>query len=302
MPLMRLRPSPNNARRRFNEAGIRDLAASIAADGVINPLTVVMQEELDPVTGAPTLYVIAGERRRRAAILAGLERVPVVLLQDPQLIANATRIAIAENTVRESLTPYEETMAYLDFTILLLSQKEEKWPKYSAQHPSERHAAAHAIKLLARGGKRHAELETSTGITAAALEAHFSGLLGERDGFRPDSFVNNRLSLLDLPPEVQQACQAGDLDYTKANLVASVEDDEQRQAILDRAMKENLTHSQLSTIVKEARGKREAPQEIVERLKRVERALKASWFKLADKDRARAKSLLDKLEKVIGPS
>lgn len=302
MPLTRLRPSPDNARRRFDEAAIRDLAASIAVDGIINPLTVIMGEETDAHTGKPTCVVIAGERRRRAAALAGLEHVPVVLLQDPHLIANATRIAIAENALREPLNAYEETIAYLDLTAHRLSEHKEKWQTFRAQHPSDRHAAGHAIWLLAKGGKRHAELADRTGITAKELEAYFSGLLGGRDGFRPNSFVSNRLQLLDLPPEVQAACQSGELDYTKANLVASIEDEELRQAVLDRAMQEHLTHKQLATIVKEARGKREPPPEVVARLKRVERALKSSWLTLPDEDRARAGRLLDDLEKIAMPT
>lgn len=302
MPLVRLYPSPTNARSNFDEAALRDLATNIATDGIINPLTIIDRNQPDPKNGGSTFTVIAGERRRRAATLAGLQHVPVVLLNDPQLIANATRIAIAENTVRESLNHYEETMAILDYTILLLSQQQDKWPIYSAQHPTERHAAGHAIWLLAKAGKRHAELETSTGVTAKQLEQHFSGLLGQRDGFRPISFVNNRLKLLDLPHDIQQACQTGQLDYTKANLVARIEDKEQRQAVLDRAMKESLTHEKLATIVKETQGKRETPQQVIKSLKRVERTLKSSWFTLTDNDRARAERLLRDLEKAVGPS
>lgn len=296
MPLARLRPSPNNARRRFDEAAIRDLATSIAADGIINPLTVVRGEEIDAGTGKPTCIVIAGERRRRAAALAGREHVPVVLLQDPQLIANATRIAIAENTLREPLNAYEETMAYLDLTAHLLSQQEKKWPEFRAQHPSDRHAAGYAIWLLAKGGKRHAELADRTGITAKELQAHFSGLLGAREGFRPNSFVNNRLQLLDLPPEVQTACQSGELEYTKAKLVGKVTDQQKRTELLDRLAVETISHERLRRIVDEANGTPDAMPKALGRLAEVNRELRTRWKALSEVDRARVGRLADQLE------
>jgi len=296
MPLTRLRPSPDNARRRFDEAAIRDLAASIAVDGIINPLTVIMGEETDAATGKPTCVVIAGERRRRAAALAGLEHVPVVLLQDPQLIANATRIAIAENALREPLNAYEETMAYLDLTAHRLSEHKEKWPTFRAQHPSDRHAAGRAIWLLAKGGERHAELADRTGITAKELEAYFSGLLGGRDGFRPNSFVSNRLQLLDLPPEVQAACQSGELEYTKAKLLGSVTDQQKRTDLLSRVAAESLTHRQLRRLVDEANGNPDAAPNALGRLNQVSRELRAKWSALSEVDRARVDSLAGQLE------
>jgi len=296
MPLARLRPSPENARRHFDDAAIRDLAASIAVDGVINPLTVVKGEEIEADTGQHTCVVIAGERRRRAAALAGLVRVPVVLLQDPQLIANAKRIAIAENALREPLNAYEETIAYLDLTATLLSEHEVNWPTFRAQHPSDRHAAGHAIWLLAKGGKRHAELADRTGITAKELEAHLSGLLGGRDGFRPNSFVSNRLQLIDLPQEVQDACQSGELEYTKAKLVGSVADHQKRADLLSRVGAESLTHKQLRRLVDEANGNNDTTSNALGRLNQVSRELRAKWSAMSEVDRARVDRLAGKLE------
>lgn len=301
MSLDRLFPSPDNARRHYDDASLRDLAASIKADGITNPLTVIAREEPDPNTGKMTFYVIAGERRRRAAALAGLEHVPVIYLKDPNLVENATRIAIAENTLRVPLNPYEETMAILDYTAYHLG-KTEKWDDFRAQHASDRHAAGHAIKLFAKGGTRHAELEATTGITAETLEQHLKGLLGERDGMRPSSFVSNRLKLLDLPEDVQRACQAGELDYTKANLVASVKDEQQQQAILERAVKEALSHKALSHIVKETEGDHGPAPEVIARLTRVKRDLRTAWAALPDKDRTRVERLLRDLEKVTSLS
>src|SRR5690606_30923223 len=91
MPLDQLKPSPENARRRFEDGPLRDLVDSIRAHGVTNPLTVVRRES--GPDEKPTYTVIAGERRRRAAILAGLTEVPVICLFDPHLIDQAPQIA-----------------------------------------------------------------------------------------------------------------------------------------------------------------------------------------------------------------
>jgi len=125
MPLDQLMPSPENARRRFEDGPLRNLADSIRSQGVTNPLTVVLRES--DSDEKPTYTVIAGERRRRAAILAGLTEVPVICLFDPHLVAQAPQIALAENLLRQPLNPYEETMAILDLVANRLA-RQSKWP------------------------------------------------------------------------------------------------------------------------------------------------------------------------------
>jgi ParB family transcriptional regulator, chromosome partitioning protein len=94
-------------RRTFDEAELAELAASIGALGVVQPVVV---RPLDPPQGRVRYELIAGERRLRAAGLAGLETIPaLVRLADE---AGALEIALAENVAREDLNAIEEAQAF----------------------------------------------------------------------------------------------------------------------------------------------------------------------------------------------
>ncbi|HEY7524638.1 MAG TPA: ParB/RepB/Spo0J family partition protein [Candidatus Limnocylindrales bacterium] len=100
--LDRIRPNPHQPRRRFDEATLLGLAASIREHGVIQP--VVVTEVLDGY------QVVAGERRLRAARLAGLDRVPVLVRQLAD--REQLELALVENVQREDLDPIEEAHAF----------------------------------------------------------------------------------------------------------------------------------------------------------------------------------------------
>lgn len=98
-----IRPNPHQPRSPIDEASLVELAASIREHGILQPL--VVKREADG-----TYTLIAGERRWRAARLAGLERVPV-LIKDvaPQQMLE---LALVENIQRADLNPLEEALAY----------------------------------------------------------------------------------------------------------------------------------------------------------------------------------------------
>jgi ParB family chromosome partitioning protein len=87
---------------------LEDLAASIRAQGVIQPIVVRPLVERGP-GGAPRYEIIAGERRWRAAQMAGLHAVPVVIREIPDSAAIA--MSLIENIQRENLNPLEEALA-----------------------------------------------------------------------------------------------------------------------------------------------------------------------------------------------
>jgi len=87
---------------------LEDLAQSIRAQGVIQPIIVRPLPERDP-SGAPKYEIVAGERRWRAAQMAGLQSIPVVIREIPDSAAIA--MALIENIQRENLNPLEEAMA-----------------------------------------------------------------------------------------------------------------------------------------------------------------------------------------------
>ncbi len=101
-----VRANPNNPRQHFNDDDLRDLANSIREHGIVQPILV------RPVLNAgPYLFeIIAGERRWRAAQLAELHSIPIIIreVEDKQ----ALEIAIIENVQRSDLDPIEEAAGY----------------------------------------------------------------------------------------------------------------------------------------------------------------------------------------------
>jgi ParB family chromosome partitioning protein len=102
IPVNVVQPNPYQPRRHFDEEGLSELAASIAEKGVLQPITV---REKDGV-----FELVAGERRWRAAQMAGLGEIPAVVreLDDREVM----EIALIENLQREDLNPIEEAEAY----------------------------------------------------------------------------------------------------------------------------------------------------------------------------------------------
>jgi ParB family chromosome partitioning protein len=101
----RLVPNPFQPRARPNEARLQQLADSIKANGVIQPIVVRRAGD--------RFHIIAGERRWRAAQLAGLLRVPIVVKDiAPGNERSILEMALIENIQREDLNPLEEALAY----------------------------------------------------------------------------------------------------------------------------------------------------------------------------------------------
>lgn len=102
IPLARIRRNPYQPRQRVEQEALEQLAASIAEHGVIQP--VLVTETLDGY------QLVAGERRVRAAQIAGLERIPAVVRQFAE--RDQLELALVENLQRADLDPIEEAHAY----------------------------------------------------------------------------------------------------------------------------------------------------------------------------------------------
>ncbi len=105
IPIANLKPSPSQPRRLFNKNSINELADSINAKGLVQPL-VVRPSPSD----ANNYEIIAGERRWRAAQIAQLHEVPVVIRNFND--TEALEVAIIENVQRSDLSPIEEAAGY----------------------------------------------------------------------------------------------------------------------------------------------------------------------------------------------
>ncbi|QQG46105.1 MAG: ParB/RepB/Spo0J family partition protein [Candidatus Niyogibacteria bacterium] len=107
----KISPNPLQPRREFDEAKLNDLAESIKQYGILQPLVVVRQERETGAGIAVDYELIAGERRLRAAKIAGLAHVPAMIRSEP---ADKVKLEIAliENVQREDLNPMERAVAF----------------------------------------------------------------------------------------------------------------------------------------------------------------------------------------------
>ena len=135
LPIYKVEPNPDQPRQDFDEEELQTLADSISVHGIIQPLTV---REL------PTGYyqIIAGERRWRAARLAGLSDVPVVIIEADD--KKAMELALIENLQRQDLNPVEEALGYQT----LINEYGLTQEEAAQQVGKSRPAVANALRLL----------------------------------------------------------------------------------------------------------------------------------------------------------
>jgi ParB family chromosome partitioning protein len=231
-------------RRRFEN--LEALAQSIREKGVLQPLLV------RPL-GDGRYAIVAGERRYRAAKMAGLAEVPVRVLDLSE--KEARLLALVENLQREDLNPYEETLGVLE----LLSEELGKTRE-------EVVALLHRMRDEARGKVPH----NVVGSPEAKRVQEVFRALGRMSW---ESFVQHRLPLLGLPEDLRAALEEGTLPYTAALELKKVKDPEARAQLLEEA-KGGLSLRELKARVREVLVKEKAPppwhKEVATRLARLD--------------------------------
>ena len=232
VPLAAVRFNQRQPRKHVSEEGLQDLAASIRDKGVLEPII---------VRRAGSGYeLVAGERRTRAAAIAGLKEIPAIVVDIDD--REALEIAIIENLQREDLNAVEETEAVIglleisleldaiDVTRLLQALYNEERGRFGVRAVEERHR--HAVNTLFRR-------------------------LGR---FTVSSFVSNRLPILEFPESLLSAVRTGKLAFTKAQAIARVEDASDRDRLLAAALAEDLSLSQIRRRITELRAARGGAQ------------------------------------------
>ena len=178
-----VRPNPNQPRKYFDEEALSGLAESIKSQGIIQPLTV---EEIAP----GEFSIIAGERRYRAAKIAGFEKIPAIVVNINEI--QRIQMSLIENIQRENLNAIEEATAYqylMDhsgFTQEMVSQKVGK----------SRSAIANSLRLLSLSDKMKDDI-----VSGAMSAGHARAILSlvnpaDRDLLR-DKIVHEGLSVRD---------------------------------------------------------------------------------------------------------
>ena len=135
LPIYKVENNPNQPRQEFDEVELQSLSESIALHGVLQPLTV---REL------PSGYyqIIAGERRWRAARMAGLSEIPAVIIEADD--KKAMELALIENLQRQDLNPVEEALGYQTLMNDYGLTQEETAKQVGKSRP----AVANALRLL----------------------------------------------------------------------------------------------------------------------------------------------------------
>ena len=137
LPISEIEPNRSQPRHDFDEESLRELADSIAAHGVLQPLLVRPMAE-------GGYQLVAGERRWRASRMAGLFEVPVIIREMSDL--EMMQISMIENLQRENLNPVEEAMGYK----ILMDEYDLTQEEISKSVGKSRPVIANALRILSR--------------------------------------------------------------------------------------------------------------------------------------------------------
>ena len=161
LPISQVEPGLKQPRKRFDEESLQDLADSIRTHGVIQPLTVRR-------LASGYYQIIAGERRWRAAKIAGLTEIPAVIIEADD--RKVMELGLIENLQREDLNPVEEANGYK----VLMDEYGLTQEEVAQRVGKSRPAVANALRLLALPDPVHQLLEEgklSAGHARAILAA-----------------------------------------------------------------------------------------------------------------------------------
>lgn len=270
IPLDQITLPPTQPRRYFDPQAMQSLVESVKSEGILQPLLV------RPV--GEKYEVIAGERRYRAAKEAELTQVPVTVreMTDDQ----AVQYALIENLQREDLNPVEETEGLLNLLALRLGCD-------TAEVSSKLYRMENEAKgKITRNVSGKEETETIEQVFASVGRMNWQ------------SFVRTRLPLLKLPADILEALRAGRLEYTKAKAIAQIKDEAERKALLEDAIANSLSLSQIKERVKAAQPPAE-PSPLVTRMTTTYQLAKKLHVWDDPKKRKKLESLLSQIEALL---
>jgi ParB family chromosome partitioning protein len=266
LPLEALVPSPQ-PRRRFEN--LEALAESIREKGVLQPLLV------RPL-GDGRYAIVAGERRYRAAKMAGLAEVPVRVLDLSE--KEARLLALVENLQREDLNPYEETLGVLDLLSEELGKTREEVVALLHRMQNERRGKATQNVLGSPEAQRVEEVFRALGRMTW------------------ESFVQARLPLLGLPEDLRAALEEGAIPYTAALELKKVKDPEARARLLEEA-KGGLSLRELKARVREVLRREQVPQPLPKKI--AARLARLDLEALPEEKRKRVEEYLEALHQLL---
>jgi ParB family transcriptional regulator, chromosome partitioning protein len=293
---------PNQPRRYFDQKKLEELAQSIKELGILEPLLV------RPLNDG-YYELIAGERRFKAAGIAGLSEVPCVVKEmDDDTVK---QVQLIENLQREDLNAYEETIGILELLALRLKMTQdgvisllnriEKANRKKADnvirhnHESEDKKADNVI--------RSKEKKPADNVIRPYDIEIVNNVFASIGRLSAESFRANRLPLLNLPGDIQQALASGTIEYTKARAIARVNPESKRLQLLDEAISKNLSLTQIKELIQEFQSseKKEIPPEKAasQRIASIGKRLKEAKVWDDAKKRRKLEKLLGDIERLF---
>jgi ParB family chromosome partitioning protein len=260
-------------RRYFDPQKIEELSRSIKELGVLEPLLV------RPLSGGD-YELVAGERRLRAAQIAELTEVPVVIREMDDI--TTSRVQLVENLQREDLNPIEETEGILELLSIELGVSINE--------------VISVLNSAANAKKRSLDLTENVFRQLETIESVLSGI----GRFSAESFRVSRIPLLNLPADVLLVLRQGKLEYTKARAIARLGDESTRKQLLEDAIAYNLSLNEIKRKIKEIeqQSKPEALS-IKDQIDDTLRKLKQSKVWDDPKKKAKVEKLLAQLDALI---
>lgn len=276
-PINKIQINDKQPRRYFDPDKMAQLVQSVKEHGILEPLLVrpLKQNKYE---------LIAGERRLKAAQEAGLTEVPIVSKQfdDKQ----ALQVALLENLQREDLNPVEEVEAILELLTIQIEVTPEEIKSI--------------LNEAANAKKRKLELAENVSRQLEKIETILAGI----GRFNAESFRTSRLPLLNLPSDVLEVLRQGKIEYTKARAIARVKDEQQRSDLLNDAISQNLSLTQIKELIQKHELNQtdieETPQQqLTRRYSDVGKRLKSTKIWDDTRKRKKLERLLGDLEKLL---
>lgn len=210
-------------RRYFDPQKMEQLVQSVKAHGILEPLLV------RPLADGK-YELVAGERRYRAAKTVGLTEVPVTVRELTN--KEALQLSLVENLQREDLNPVEETEGILQLLSLKLQKAVPEVTALLYRMTNESKGNVNRNVTVSQEDNAVLEVFTSLGL------------------MKWESFVRNRLPLLNLPEDILEALRQGCIAYTKAQAIAQVKDEQKRQIFLEEAIQNDLSLAEIRERIK----------------------------------------------------
>lgn len=272
VPMDKITLPSTQPRRYFDPLAMQSLVESVKSDGILQPLLV------RPV--GEKYELVAGERRYKAAQSAGLAEVPVTVRELTN--EQAVQYALTENLQREDLNPVEEVEGILQLLAL----------KLKTDSPS-------AISLLNKMAK--VQRGMADNVVRPEEQQIVEDVFAAIGRLSPESFRTHRLPLLNLPNDILDTLRQGRIEYTKAKEIAKLESEAERTKLLEDALAQNLTLSQIRERVK-AFHPPTSGGELQKRVEATYKQIKKSKVWEHPQKREKLESLLAEMEALMAES